>query len=97
MISQNEQRRSIRMNLESKILYRLPDSQRFFSGYCKNFSSTGLMFNCPHEIAKGTLLEIQISHDDNVTPTVNMLVEIVLVRQIDTSSFDIGTEIKGLM
>ncbi len=97
MASQNEQRRSIRMNLESKVSYRFPDSQRFFSGHCKNFSSTGLMFTCPHEIAKGTRLEVQISHEDNVTPTANMLVEVVLVRAVDTTLFDIGTEIIGFM
>jgi hypothetical protein len=97
MSSQNEQRKFIRMNLESNILYRLPDSQRFFSGRCKNLSPTGLMFNCYHQLETGQMLEVHIVSEDSVTPTMRILVKVALVKQSDTASFNIGTEIVGTM
>lgn len=97
MNSQNEQRKFIRMDVESEILYRLPDSQRFFSGRCKNLSPSGLMFTCHHQLNLGQILEVHIVPEDNLIPTMQILVKVALVKPSNTNSFDIGTEIVGTM
>lgn len=94
---QNEQRKFIRMDVESDIRYRLPDSQRFFSGHCKNLSPSGLMFSCHHQLEIGQILEVHITTEDNLMPTTRILVKVILVKLNDTNSFDIRTEILGAM
>lgn len=97
MSSQNEQRKFIRMDVESDILYRLPDSQRFFSGNCKNLSPSGVMFTCHHQLKVGQVLEVHIVPEDNLMPTMRILVKVALVKPSNANSFDIGTEIVGTM
>ncbi len=94
---QNEQRKFIRMNLESDMLYRFSDHKRFFSGRCKNLSPTGVMFNCHHQLEIGQMLEVHIIPENNLTPTMRILVKVVLVKLIDSISFDTGAEIEGTM
>jgi hypothetical protein len=96
MISQSEQRRFIRMNLECEVKYRFSDSQRFFLGICKNFSSSGLLFSCPHSLDVGQILEVWIVPTDNVTPTMRFLARVVFIKPTTASNlFDIATEIEG--
>ncbi|MCF7999924.1 MAG: PilZ domain-containing protein [Methylovulum sp.] len=93
----SEQRRFVRMALESDLHYRFSDSFHFFKGTCKNLSSSGILFTAHQSIDAGVLIEIEIAATDNSHfPSMKALFEVIRTRKTDEGLYEISAEITGV-
>lgn len=93
----SEQRRFVRMALDSDLHYRFSDSLHFFKGTCKNLSSSGILFSTHQPIESGVLIEIEIAATDNSHfPSMKALFEVIRTRKIAEGHYEISAEITGV-
>ncbi len=93
----SEKRDYIRMTIDCKVSYKEIGSDEFKTGSSKNLSGKGLLFSTDREIKIGTLLDIDVTASNDVTPPLAAIVEVVRVEMMEPDTrYEIGCLIKEM-
>ena len=96
MLDHSEKRDFIRMTVDCQVSYRELGADEVHIGSTKNLSGKGILFLAEKEIPIGTVLEINVSADNDVTPALDATVEVVRIEIIEPGRYEIGCLIKEL-
>ncbi len=96
MLSHDEKRDYIRMDVDCDITYKPADGSVTKNGRCTNLSGAGVSFIADQEFDVGLAMEVSILPKTSITPPMTAFVEVVRsVRQGD-GSYEIGAAIKSI-
>lgn len=80
LITQAEKRSFPRIPLGNcQVTYQLPNEQTKGRGIGKNLSGNGILFITDEHLLAGTLLEISVTPVINISPSLDVLIEVVRV------------------
>lgn len=93
----SEKRDYIRMTIDCKVSYKEIGSNEYKTGNSKNLSGRGLLFSADREIKIGTLLDIDVTAANDITPPLAAIVEVVRVEMMEPDKrYEIGCLIKEM-
>lgn len=96
MLDHGEKRDFIRMTVDCQVSWREVGAEEVHMGNTKNLSGKGILFLAETEIPIGTLLEVNVSPDNDVTPQLDATVEVVRIEILKPGKYEIGCLIKEL-
>ncbi|MDH5436304.1 MAG: PilZ domain-containing protein [Gammaproteobacteria bacterium] len=96
MLDHSEKRDFIRMTVDCQVSYHKIGADEEHMGNTKNLSGKGILFQAKEEIPIGTLLEVNVSPNNDVTPALDATVEVVRLEIIEPGKYEIGCLIKEL-
>lgn len=93
----SEKRDYIRMTIDCKVSYKEIGSNEYKTGDSKNLSGKGLLFSTDREIKIGTLLDIDVTSANDITPPLAAIVEVVRIEMMEPDMrYEIGCLIKEM-
>lgn len=96
MLTHDEKRDFIRMQVDCEITYRQPDGQEKQMGRCKSISGAGISFIAQQNYAVGLAMEVSISPKTNITPPMTAFIEVVRTSKLEEGSYEIAAIIKSI-
>ena len=93
-IGYTEKRSFMRVNTDSKLSYKEHGSDTIHQGHCLNLSAAGVLFVGQHQMTPGTLVDINITPEVEVTEPLNATVQVVRTQLNDGGGYAIAGEIK---
>jgi len=94
----DEKRDFVRVYVDCPVLYRHPGSREVAEGQAKNLSGRGMMFIAQQELPVDSEVEISISPENELTPSLNAVVKVVRVaRYRKGEGYEIGAVIKQVL
>lgn len=92
-----EKRDFIRMTVDCQVSFTEVGSDKVSHGTGKNLSGKGILFISRHEIKIGTLLDLTVSPENDVTPPLSAIVQVVRVEMLEPGRrYEIGALIQDL-
>lgn len=95
-IDYTEKRNFIRMQTDSRIIYRPQGSQDSFEGRCVNLSAAGVLFITHQRFDPGTIMNINITPEHSVVPPLDATIEVVRANLDMSGKFAIGARITDI-
>ncbi len=90
LITRAEKRNFPRVPLDNcQVTYQTPNDPTQGQGIGKNVSGNGILFITEEHLSAGTLLEVNITPVINISPPLNVLIEVVRVSVYD-DAFEIA-------
>ncbi|MDH5191479.1 MAG: PilZ domain-containing protein [Gammaproteobacteria bacterium] len=96
MLVHGENRDYIRMTVDCQVSWRKIGTEEVHIGNTKNLSGKGILFLAEQEIPIGTVLEVNVSPENDVTPPLDATVEVVRIEIIEPGKYEIGCLIQEL-
>ncbi|MGR8930446.1 MAG: PilZ domain-containing protein [Gammaproteobacteria bacterium] len=96
MLTHDERRDFIRMDVNCEITYKLADSDDTKTGLCTTLSGAGLSFLADQPFEIGLAMEVNIAPKSSITPPMAAYVEIVRCSKRTDSEFEIAAVIKSI-
>jgi len=94
----DEKRDFIRVEVDCEVRFKEQDGDEQYQGRVKNLSGRGMMFISDIGISQGTLLEVHVAPQNDLTPPLNAMVQVVrMVRQKSSNAYEIGAVIKQML
>lgn len=95
IIGRNDKRDFIRMNIESEVTFSRPGSNEVFTGKTIDLSATGVRFSTKAELQAGETVSLSVKPGvENLTPPLDVTLEIVRVDQTENGEYDVAGVIK---
>lgn len=91
-----EKRTFVRVDVDCDMNYRLVDDTEFQTARCLSLSGAGISFVTQHAIDEGKALEINITPQNAITPTLTAFVEVIRVTPLSASDYEIAATIKTI-
>lgn len=96
MLTHDERRDYIRMDVDCDITYRLADSSEVSTGKCLTLSGAGISFAAHRPFEVGLAMEVSIVPKTSITPPMTAFIEVVRnVKQAD-DTYEIAAVIKSI-
>lgn len=89
----SEKRNYFRMNLECKAEYTINGSGKYKSGLISNLSGDGISIIADQSVEPGTEVHISIKPENDVTPPLDVVMEVVRCEQQDQEHYLIAGNI----
>jgi len=96
MLSHDERRDYIRMDVDCEITYKLADSSDIKTGRCTTLSGAGVSFIADESFQPGLAMEVSITPKNNITPPMTAYIEVVRSTKRDHNEHEIAAVIKGI-
>ncbi|MEY4720094.1 MAG: hypothetical protein RL563_2712 [Pseudomonadota bacterium] len=96
MLTHDEKRNYIRMNVDCDIHYRAADSQQTKIGKCITLSGAGVSFVADTPFEAGSAMEISITPKSSITPPMTAYIEVVRCEAIDDNQYEIAASIQSI-
>lgn len=96
MLTHDERRDYIRMDVNCEITYKLADSNDVKTGTCTTLSGSGISFITDQPFEPGLAMEISINPKNNLTPPMTAYIEIVRNSQRNANEYEIAAVIKSI-
>lgn len=96
MLSHDEKRDYIRMEVDCDITYKLANSDETHSGRCTSLSGAGLSFLAHQAFEAGLAMEVSITPKTAITPPMTAFIEVVRSSKRDDNQFEIAAVIKTI-
>ena len=96
MIEYDEKRDFMRMDTNCSMTFNKPGSKKTSTGVCLDLSGAGLKFETDKEVETGKAFEVCITPEKDVTPPLEILIEVIRCEQIEDSKWQIAASIKGI-
>lgn len=96
MLTHDEKRNYIRMNVDCDISYRPADSQQIKMGKCITLSGAGVSFVTDTPFEVGVAMEISITPKSTITPPMTAYIEVVRCEKLDDDQFEIAATIQSI-
>lgn len=91
-----EKRAFMRINVDCDMRYRLIDSNQFETARCTSLSGAGVSFIAPQRCEEGKAVEISITPQNPLTPSLTAFVEVIRVTAKDADNYEIAATIKSI-
>lgn len=95
MLDYDEKRNYIRMDIDCKMTYKLPDSDEVKTGRCISISGSGLAFIADIPFNEGIAMEVCVLPKSTVTPPMTAFIEVVRCSKAD-DGYRIAATIKSI-
>lgn len=96
MLTHDEKRDYIRMDVDCDITYRAADSDEIKVGRCLTLSGAGVSFIAERAFDIGAAMEVSIIPKTSITPPMTAFIEVVRsVKQAD-AGYEIAASIKSI-
>ncbi|MGY6276114.1 PilZ domain-containing protein [Methylomonas sp. MgM2] len=96
MLTHDERRDYIRMDVDCEIIYKLADSNDAKTGKCLTLSGAGVSFVADQTFEPGLAMEITIAPKNKITPPMTAYIEVVRSSKRDADEYEIAAVIKGI-
>ena len=94
----DEKRDYIRIDVDCKIQYSLPDAGQSETGKVTNLSGRGMMFIVENLLEVGNRLEVRIQPENTITPPLHANVSVVRVnKQRHEDGYEVGAVIQEIL
>jgi len=96
MITHDEKRDYIRMDVDCDVTYKLADSSQTRTGRCTTLSGAGVSFIAEQAFDLGSAMEISIHPKSTITPPMTSFIEVVRCLRLEDGSFEIAGTIQSI-
>lgn len=96
MLTHDERRDYIRMDVNCEITYKLADSNDVKTGLCTSLSGSGIAFIAEQHFEPGLAMEVSINPKNNLTPPMTAYIEVVRSSQQANNEYVIAGVIKSI-
>lgn len=96
MLTHDERRDYIRMDVDCDITYKLADSSLVKTGRCTTLSGAGVSFIADQSFEPGLAMEVSITPKSNITPPMTAYIEVVRSTKRDNTEYEIAATIKSI-
>ncbi|TPQ29561.1 PilZ domain-containing protein [Methylomonas sp. EFPC3] len=96
MLTHDEKRDYIRMDVDCDITYRLADSDQVSTGRCTTLSGAGVSFIAARPFDIGLALEVSILPKTPITPPMTAFIEVVRSVKQNDGNYEIAASIKSI-
>lgn len=96
MLTHDERRDFIRMDVNCEITYKLADSNQTNTGICLTLSGAGVSFTADQAYEPGLAMEIKVTPKANITPPMAAFIEVVRCTKRTDSEYEIAAVIKSI-
>lgn len=95
LITQAEKRNYPRVPLDDcKVTYQTPNENTQKQGIGKNVSGNGILFVTGENVTAGTLLELNVTPFINISPPLDVLIEVVRVSHCEDESYEVAGQFR---
>jgi len=96
MLTNDEKRDYIRMDVDCDITYKLANSNDISTGRCTTLSGAGVSFIADQSFEPGLAMEISIVPKNAITPPMTAFIEVVRSNKRDHEQYEIAASIKSI-
>ncbi len=96
MLSHDEKRDYIRMDVDCDITYKLAGSSAVNTGKCTTLSGAGVSFIATQAFDVGLAMEVSILPKNQITPPMTAFIEVVRSVKQGDGSYEIAASIKSI-
>jgi hypothetical protein len=96
MLTNDEKRDYIRMDVDCDVTYKLASSDEIKTGRCITLSGAGVSFMADQAFEPGLAMEISIIPKTTITPPMTAFIEVVRCSKRESSQFEIAAVIKSI-
>lgn len=96
MLSNDEKRDYIRMDVDCDVTYKLANSDNIRTGRCTTLSGAGVSFIADQVFEPGLAMEISIIPKNTITPPMTAFIEVVRSTKRDENQYEIAASIKSI-
>lgn len=96
MLTHDEKRDYIRMEVDCDITYKLASSNQTKTGRCTTLSGAGVSFIADQAFAAGLAMEVSIIPKTAITPPMTAFIEVVRSVKHDDDQYEIAAAIKSI-
>ena len=90
VIGRQDQREFLRMNVQSKMTFKIQGSEELYEGTTADLSATGVRFISRQKVNIGDVLNISLKPGVDVTPSLEAALTVIRVAATDDCSYDIA-------
>lgn len=96
MLTHDEKRDYIRMDVDCDISYKPANSSASKLGKCTTLSGAGVSFIADQAFDVGLAMEVSITPKSSITPPMTAYIEVVRSVKLDDDQFEIAASIKSI-
>ncbi len=96
MLSHDEKRDFIRMDVDCDINYKPADGNQIKTGRCTTLSGAGVSFIADQKFEVGLAMEVSIHPKTSLTPPMTAFIEVVRHVKLEDGNFEIAAVIKSI-
>ena len=96
MLTHDEKRDYIRMDVDCDITYKPADAATMKTGRCLTLSGAGVSFVTDQVFEIGLAMEVSIIPKTSITPPMTAYIEVVRCVKRDDNQFEIAASIKSI-
>jgi len=96
MLTHDERRDYIRMDVNCEIAYKTADSDQYKTGLCTTLSGAGVSFIADQPFELGLAMDINITPKSNITPPMAAHIEVVRCSKRNDNEYEIAAVIKSI-
>ncbi len=96
MLTNDEKRDYIRMDVDCDINYKLVNASEYKTGRCITLSGAGVSFMADQAFEPGLAMEIRIVPTHAITPPMTAFIEVVRSNKRDHDQYEIAASIKSI-
>ena len=90
VIGKQDQRDFLRMNVQSKLTFKIQGTDETYEGTTADLSATGLRFISKQQVNVGDVLEISLKPGVDITPSLEAALTVIRVDAMDDGQYDIA-------
>ncbi len=90
IIGRQDQRGFIRMDVQSKLTFKVQGADEIFEGTSADLSATGLRFFSKQQVNLGDVLDISLKPGVDITPALDAALTVIRVDATDDGNYDIA-------
>ena len=90
VIGRQDQRDFLRMNVQSKLTFKIQGSDEIYEGTTADISATGVRFISKQKVNVGDVLEISLKPGVEITPSLEAALTVIRVTATDDGNYDIA-------
>lgn len=96
MLTHDEKRDYIRMDVDCDISYKLANSSETQTGRCTSLSGAGVSFISDQIFEPGLAMEVSITPQSSITPPMTAFIEVVRTSKREDGQYEIAAAIKSI-
>ncbi len=96
MLTHDERRDYIRMDVDCDVTYKLANSNEVKTGTCTTLSGAGVSFIASEAYEPGLAMEVSIIPKTSITPPMTAYIEIVRCTPCANNQYEVAASIKSI-
>ncbi|HHJ80741.1 MAG TPA: PilZ domain-containing protein [Candidatus Tenderia electrophaga] len=94
IVGKTDQRGFLRMDIKSKITFRIHGKNNVFEATSNDLSATGISFTSKQQVNEGDLLEVHMKPGIDITPPLAITIKVIRAIATDDGKYEIAGAIQ---